>query len=195
MNGSDDEKTRWNAKYSAGWHTDLVPDEFLASSFDRFLAGGPPGYALDLAGGAGRHALWLVQRGWKVKLIDISDVALRIATERSHGLPAGVLTTEIRDVSASTDIGEGQFDLILVFYFLERQLFPALIRALKPGGIIIYRTYTIDHRRFADVPSRAEFLLDPGELHRVFSSLEILHHGETDTGTATAELVARKQAF
>jgi SAM-dependent methyltransferase len=195
MQPKQDDKTRWNTKYSAGSHSDAEPDEFLVSAFQEFLAVSPPGHALDLAGGAGRNALWLAQRGWLVKLIDISDVAVHLAKQRARELKAGTLTTEVRDISAALDLGDRQFDLIIIFYFLDRQLFPALIRALKPGGFLIYCTYTVEQRKFGRGPSDSRYLLEPGELRDAFKSLQILHYRESVTEKATAELVARKASL
>jgi tellurite methyltransferase len=192
MQPKEDDKIRWNTKYSAGSHSDTSADEFLVSAFEQFLAAVPPGRALDIAGGAGRHALWLAERGWRVKLIDVSDVAVGLADQRARELTAGSLTTEVRDVSATGDLGDGEFELIVVFYFLDRKLFPALIRALKPGGFLIYRTYTVEQRKFATGPSHPRYLLEPDELREAFGSFEILHYRETVTDKGTAELVARK---
>lgn len=187
-----DERTRWNAKYSAGSHTGLAPDDLLVTSYDEFLRSEQPGYALDLAGGAGRHSLWLAERGWRVKLVDVSDVAVRLADGRARGLSGGMITTENLDLSRLPDLGQDQFDLILVFYFLERKLFPALIRALKSRGFLIYRTYTVEQRRLVGGPSNPRYLLQPNELRQAFQDLEILRYGESITDQATAELVARK---
>jgi tellurite methyltransferase len=188
----ENERTRWNAKYRAGSHSGLDPDEFLVSAFAEFLAGEPPGCALDLAGGAGRHAVWLAQRGWRVKLLDVSDVAVRVAGQRAREQHAGKIDVEVRDVSASPELGDAAFDLILVFYFLARRLFPALIRALKPGGFLIYRTYTEEQRGCAGGPSDPKYLLRAGELREAFAGLQVLRYSESVTDTATAELVARK---
>ena len=192
MQPKEDDKTRWNKKYRAGSHLDSEPDEFLVRAFQEFLAGQPKGYALDLAGGVGRHALWLAERGWRVKLIDLADAAVRIAEQRAHTTRARGVTTEVRDLSTSPDLGDGQFDLIIVFYFLDRQLFPALIRALKPGGLLVYRTYTVEQGELGRGPSDTRLLLEPDELRASFKSLQILHYRETVTDKATAELVARK---
>jgi tellurite methyltransferase len=195
MQPKQDDKIRWNTRYSAGSHSDSIPDEFLVSAFEKFLAAEPPGRALDVAGGAGRNALWLAERGWRVKLIDVSDVAVHLADQRARELTAGSMTTEVRDVSARPDFGDEQFELIIVFYFLDRQLCPALIRALKPGGFLLYRTYTVEQRRFGAGPSDARYLLEPEELRNAFGGFEILHYRETVTDKATEELVARKAVF
>ena len=78
-----DEKSSWNKKYSEGSHSSLEPDPFLVSAYDEFLSGRPPGLALDVAGGVGRHAIWLAQRGWRMKLLDISEVGIQQAEENA----------------------------------------------------------------------------------------------------------------
>src|SRR2546421_12991742 len=78
MTMEHDERTLWNKKYSQGSHTSLEPDPFLLSAWSEFLKDIVPGKALDVAGGVGRHALWLAERGWKVKLVDISEVGIQI---------------------------------------------------------------------------------------------------------------------
>jgi 2-polyprenyl-3-methyl-5-hydroxy-6-metoxy-1,4-benzoquinol methylase len=69
-----DEKTSWNKRYSEGSHSSLEPDPLLLRAYEEFLPSHAAGTALDVAGGVGRHALWLAERGWKVKLLDVSEV-------------------------------------------------------------------------------------------------------------------------
>ena len=192
MQPKENDKTRWNEKYNAGAHASSEPDEFLVSAFQEFLSAETAGQALDVAGGAGRHALWLAERGWRAKLIDVAEAAVRLAEQRALAINIRGFTAEVRDVSACPDLGDGQFDLIVVFYFLDRQLFPALIRALRPGGFLVYRTYTVEQRKFARGPSDSRYLLETHELRDAFQSFEVLHYRETVTDKATAELVARK---
>ena len=216
------EQLRWNERYKESPSSWVEPDTFLMSAYEDFLSGAQPGLALDIAGGAGRNAVWLTERGWRVRLIDISDVALNLAHEkfasaekksssqpearppqdaeqrRALGTPApavpfGELETEIVDLNSVSDVGREQYELILVFYFLRRELFPAIARALKPGGVLIYRTYTLDRMKVPGGPSDPKYLLQPSELLRAFSTLRVLHYHEMVTGKAAAELVARKQ--
>src|SRR5205807_1034082 len=140
---AQDEKTLWNRKYTAGSHVSVDPDPFLVSAYSEFLAGTTPGRALDVAGGVGRHALWLAQRGWNVRLVDVSEVGINLAWasyERNRGVqppeipsrtavvragveelpqavPAGRLETEILDLAQTHDLGQGQYDLIVVFFY------------------------------------------------------------------------------
>lgn len=220
-----DETTVWNRKYREGSHTSLSPDPFLLASYSEFLADTQPGVALDVAGGIGRHSLWLAERGWRVKLVDISGVGVNLAQENFHrrrylhvvgsnrpaievleeptfslavehpALFTEQLETEVLDLSRIHDLGHEQYDLILVFFYLQRSLFPALFSALRPGGFLIYKTYTTDSRRLGRGPTHPLHLLQPNELLRAFQSLRILHYHETTKERGIAELVAQKMTI
>ena len=171
----------------------LEPDPFLVSAYSEFLAGTSPGTALDVAGGVGRHTLWLAERGWRVKLVDVSDVGIEqarknVATSRS----AALVQFEVADLENSRNLGNELYDLVLVFFYLQRELFPALISALKTGGLLLYKTYTVAQRQFPGGPSHPMHLLQPDELLRGFGSLQILHYHESGQGKGVAELAARK---
>ncbi|HET9167454.1 MAG TPA: class I SAM-dependent methyltransferase, partial [Candidatus Angelobacter sp.] len=175
-----DEKSSWNKKYSEGSHTSLDPDPFLVSVYDEFLFGTSPGLALDVAGGVGRHAIWLAQRGWRVGLLDISEVGIQQAKENmTRTGTVSSISVEVCDLNSMQDMGREQYDLVVVFFYLQRELFPALAASLKPGGFLIYKTYTTEQKNFPGGPSHPMFLLEPNELLRVFSSLRILHYHET----------------
>lgn len=192
-----DEKAIWNRKFGEQSHTSLEPDPFLVSAYDEFLSGLPAGSALDVAGGAGRHSIWLAQRGWRAKLIDISDVGIGLA-ERNASRALGpvrkefLINAEIADLNKAQALGPEQYDLVLVFFYLQRELFPALISALKPGGFLLYKTYTTDQQHFSGGPSNPAFLLKPNELLHAFKSLRVLHYHETVHDKSVAELLAQK---
>jgi len=170
-----------------------VPDPLLVSAFDEFLARQAPGLALDVAGGVGRHAIWLAQRGWRVRLMDISEIGVKLARENSERAgTAGSITPEIRDLNVTQDLGREQYDLVIVFFFLQRELFPSLAAAIRPGGFLIYKTYTSEQKNFAGGPTHPMFFLQPNELLHAFSSMHVLHYHETVQQKGVAELVARK---
>src|SRR5947209_5131051 len=79
-----DERSLWNKKYSEGSHTSLEPDPLLVNAYAEFLQDSGPGKALDVAGGAARHALWLAERGWQVKLVDVSEVGIEVAQQNAN---------------------------------------------------------------------------------------------------------------
>ncbi len=188
MGEAEQEREEWNRRYGRGEHLERDPSPFLVKAYGRFVAPRFPvgGTALDIAGGIGRHAIWLAQRGWKVTLVDISDVGVAMALEEARR--AGVsIHGEAADLRIY-DFGRHRFDLILVFYFLERTIFPALADALKPGGLILYKTYTREHRKFRAC-SHPMYFLEPGELRGAFPGFEVLRYAERG---GMAELVARK---
>src|SRR5260370_7734355 len=82
-----DEKTAWNRKYSESPEKWFEPDQLLLRAYDEFMRDIKPGVALDLAGGAGRNAIWLAQKGWQVRGIDISDFGLGFPREKPTNLP------------------------------------------------------------------------------------------------------------
>ncbi len=185
---SETERKSWNQRYRRGQHLERTPNPFLLETYRDFIAPQFPaaGTALDVAGGTGRHSIWLAQRGWDVTLVDISDVGVGLALK-----DAAASCVTIRPIAADVltcDFGRERFDLILVFYFLERELFPALSAALKPGGLIIYKTYTREHTKFRGC-SHPMYFLNPGELRQAFAAFEIMHYAEKQ---GVAELVARK---
>ena len=188
MYEAEQEREEWNRRYGRGEHLERDPSPFLAKAYGRFVVPRFPaaGTALDVAGGIGRHAIWLAQRGWEVTLVDISEVGVAMALEEAR--TAGVsIYGEAADLR-TYDFGHQRFDLILVFYFLERAIFPALAAALKPGGLILYKTYTREHRKFRAC-SHPMYFLEPGELRGAFPDLVVSRYGERE---GMAELVARK---
>jgi hypothetical protein len=84
-----------------------------------------------------------------------------------------------------------------VFHFLFRPLAATIAAALRPGGLLLYETFTLEQAALEWGPSNPEFLLAPGELPTLFSSLEILDHWEGRTAgerpSALARLAARRR--
>ena len=180
-----DERTRWNAKFLGGEAQSLDPDPLIVEA----AASLAPAGALDLAGGAGRHALWLAQRGWRVTLTDVSDEGLAIGEKRAL---AAALDLTLRRESAADSLAwatsqDVRFDLIIVCWILLREHFPALPRLLAPGGRLIYKTYTAEHPRFREGHS-LRYALEPSELRSAFPALQTILYRENE---GVAELVAR----
>ncbi|MBI3539599.1 MAG: hypothetical protein HY076_04945 [Candidatus Eisenbacteria bacterium] len=83
--------------------------------------------------------------------------------------------------------------MVTVFRFLHRPLFPAIERAIAPGGFLVYETYRRGQERFGR-PKHPRFLLDDGELATAFPSLSVEHCEEPSPaeGPITARLLARR---
>ena len=193
MRRENDELERWNQRYRQGSHSSRAPDPLLVAAYEQFIQPLFPhgGRCLDLAGGIGRHALWLAQRSWQVTLVEGSEVALAKAqtAARRKQLDVHTVMTDLRQALPRLP----RFDLLLVFFYLNRGLLPELPKLLKPGGLLIYKTYTLEQLRFSGGPKRAMYLLRPNELLRAFSKLRTLHYHETVAPKATAELIAQRR--
>ncbi len=175
------------------------PAPFLVEQLPRL----PKGKALDVAAGGGRHSLLLAARGYHVDAIDRDTATLSqlAASAAAKGLPGIKTNTIDLEQPAPFDPGFGHdtYDVVIVFFYLHRPLFPFLIEALKPGGVLIYETFTIDNYTHHKHPRRWEFCLSHNELLRMTSTLQVLHYDEGahngvegPRSTYTAQLVAQK---
>lgn len=118
----------------------------------------PGGRVLDVACGNGRHARFFAARGHPVDAVD-RDLE-RLA--QLAGTPG--ITFRCADLEAGPWPFEGgQFACIVVVNYLHRALFPRLLEALAPRGVLIYETFAAGNERFGR-PSNPDFLLKPGEL-------------------------------
>lgn len=113
---------------------------------------------LDLAGGAGRNALWLAAHGMRVVIAD-RDAQAMAGLHAEPGIET--VTCDLED--GPWPWPDTSFDALVVANYLYRPRWPELVGCLKPGGILIYRTFMTGHERFGR-PSRPAFLLHPDEL-------------------------------
>ena len=155
-----------------------------------------PGRALDIACGVGRHAIFLAEHGWSVTAVDSSRVGIEILRQRAR--EAGVaVDARVVDLEAGEfQIEHETYDLICDFYYLQRDLFPAIRAGVKPGGAVAAAIHLNDGNPDAK-PHNPAFLLEPGELRTIFSDWEITYYreGPSDEGGHhhdTAYLIARK---
>ena len=181
--------------------TDPTSSLFLAQQLQLHRV--PKGRALDVAAGSGRNALYLASHGFHVDAMDRDEQAMAqlAATAKQRNLPN--LTVRTVDLERKTEerpeFPKQEYDAIIVFFYLHRPLFPALIDSLKPNGVLVYETFTIDNYLRHRHPRRWEFCLAHNELLRLTSSLRVLSYdeGEHDGGHGsgslfTARLVAQK---
>jgi rhodanese-related sulfurtransferase len=147
---------------------------------------------LDVACGRGRHALLLAGAGFDVRAVDRdpAQVARLNALARRLHLPLDAAVVDLED--GNVDLGASEWGLVLVFNYLHRPLFPALVRALRPGGVLLCETYTREQAERGR-PSSPDHLLEPGELPRLAAPLEIVRQREGEVeGRAVASVAARK---
>ena len=193
------EQENWERKFRDGSHSSDVPDDFFVFAYQEYinplLGDRETRNALDVASGVGRHGLWLAERGWQATLVDIATEGLDLARRRSRGrnLEVDFSHRDLREVTSARAAGwEERFDLVLGFFYLQRDLFPVLADALKPGGLLVYKTYTDLQPLFGGGPTHEMHLLKSGELLHAFPSLRVLHYHETVRDRGVAELLAIK---
>jgi tellurite methyltransferase len=186
------ERDRWNERYQSGTHGTLPPDQFLVDAFDRYIEPIFPkaGMALDFAGGAGRHAIYLASKGWKVHLVDVAQAGLVNARQNAGSL-ADQIEFSVADLDRFHAAGES-FDLVLVFFFVRREILPELVKVLRPGGLLIYKAYTHEQKRFGGGPTNPSYFFERNELLDSFRELHVLHYAELIRDCGMAELVGQK---
>ncbi len=164
-----------------------APSPFLL----RHLATLPPGAALDVACGRGRHALLLARHGFRVTAVD-RDVQALDALAAAAAAERLVVTTLCRDLEAEP-LPPGPWDVVLNFRYLQRSLAPALAAALRPGGFLVFETFTTAQAAFGH-PRNPDFLLRPDELRGMFPTLVVVDYeeGVRDDAEAVASLLARR---
>ncbi len=192
---STEDQVRWDRRYLESRPTDaaradtdatdasvvgLEPPAGFASVIDLLPESGT---ALDVACGAGGGAVWLAQRGLVVIGVDVSPVAIGLASRLASS--SGV-ESSCRFVEHDLDVGLPQtpsVDLITCHLFSAPNLDAAILERLAPGGTLAITV--LSEAGGETGPFRAK----PGELLARFGSLDVRHHHEAD-GRATLVAVA-----
>ncbi len=120
------------------------------------------------------------------------------ALDRATALARAVgvsLATRLVDIESDGILAREAFDCVVCFNFLHRPLFDAIRRAVRPGGFVIYETFTIAQRERFGKPRRDAHLLMPGELAGYFAAWDIVHEIEGQAGARrmVASVIARKR--
>lgn len=195
MTQPDGDQARWNRRYARGQAEHREPSSVLVGLDPQLRR---EGCALDLAGGSGRNALWLAERGLDVTLSDVSDVALGHARQLAKSRGVGLTTVQrdvvVAGVPAASD-AQPLWDLIVCFNFIDRALYSRLPEHLQPGGQLLIAHPTVRNTERHARPS-ARFLLDEGELPTLVSGLQVLRcdEGWLDGEHHLALLLAVKSA-
>jgi SAM-dependent methyltransferase len=167
-------RSDWNRRYTEGdRHSTDAPNAFLVAE----VAGVPPGRALDLACGAGRNALWLAARGWRVTAVDFSDVALSLARARARERRVEVDWIEADVVDWRPE--SRAFDLVCVLYLQvpapERRIVLArAAEAVAPGGLLLVVGHDLLNLTEGwGGPKQPEVLFTPGDVVQEIAGLVV----------------------
>jgi tellurite methyltransferase len=186
-----DEREYWNARYSARPADDSgEPNAFLREH----LAMLPRGHVLELAMGEGHNAVFFAKQGYRVTGIDVSDAA--VERTLSSARQARVYLEARREDLCSAILPANTYDVIACFNYLQRSLWPQIISALRPGGMVIYETFSVDQVRYGH-PTDRRYLLAPNELIEAFHALRIRIYRDLVVygPKAVASLIAEKTAL
>jgi tellurite methyltransferase len=195
--------SKWDARHRDSAKNPPAEPASIASEWLPMLPNGP---ALDIACGTGRHALLLAARGLSVTAVDWSGEALDLLENRARTAKLRVSRGESADLADSHARGirlvqanleeirlpDASFSLILCLQYLLRSLFPLISPALRPGGVLLFETFTRAQLNYAGGPRNPEYLLEPGELRTAFPELRVLFYRELNAGQGIASLVAQK---
>lgn len=153
---------------------------------------------LDLACGAGRHAIRAAQLGAKVVAVDNDDAKLESGREAAGRLGVEV---DFRVVDLTGEWPDwGEFNVVMLFNYLDRGRISDIKAAVAPGGALLIEAYLEWQRALGWGPTRAEHLLAPGELSRLIAPFEVLHGREvfepvdSNKVRAVASVAAQKQS-
>jgi SAM-dependent methyltransferase len=181
MSGGD--RDRWNRKWRERQET--RPAHRLLRAYAPEMGGG---VAVDLACGLGQNTLFLATRGYEVFGFDLSGVALELARRAAQVARLGRRAWFVQYDLDRWAAAPASVDVICVFRFLDRRLFPRIRAALRGGGWLFYETrHEGVLERLPD--SNPSFLLAPGELLARFSDWHVARYEEDRENSA---LVARR---
>lgn len=136
MTTSDASRERWDRRWAGERLHAAAPSQFLIAEVSDL----PPRTALDLACGAGRNAVWLAERGWRMTGVDFSAVALAMARDLAARRRIEVEWIEADVVTWAPP--PGAYDLVCVMYLQlpasERRIaLGHAVDAIRPGGTLL----------------------------------------------------------
>ena len=180
------DKTRWNEKYGTEEYIfGKQPILFLENNLHLL----PRGKALDIAMGEGRNGVYLARHGFDVVGIDISEEGLQKAQQLASEYGVSIETRAVDLENA--DLGTNEYDLIICTYYLQRNLFPQIKKALKSGGIALIETYNVDFLKYSKFNKK--YLLETNELLDIFKNFRVIKYQDFDNGQeAYSSIIAVK---
>jgi len=136
------------------------------------------------ADGYGRNGVWLAKQGLQVQTVDLSPVGVERARKAAQA--AGVdLKTEVADL-ANWNWPVDEYDAVVSIFFhmppeARGAIHAAMLRALKPGGIIILQAFTPDQLRYTSGgPKQVDMLCTAELLRKDFAGAEALQLKEKE---------------
>lgn len=184
--GDRAEVERWNKILtSAKPMFNTAPNAFLVE----MTKGLKPGRALDVGMGQGRNTIYLAQQGWDSVGFDPADRAVAAAQDEARKRGVKITTHVAR--AEEFEWGESQWDLIVLSYVGGREYVSQVLRALRPGGMLVLEGFHRDATKARPIGGAVVF--DTNELLQVYGALRIVRYEDTtavgDFGLAETRVV------
>jgi len=171
--GDRAEIERWNRILTApAPRFNTAPNAFLVS----VTTGLKPGRSLDVGMGQGRNTIYLAQKGWDSAGFDPADRAVAAAQEQAAKLGVKITTAVAR--AEDYDWGENRWDLIVLSYVGAREFAAQVVRALRPGGMVVVEGFHRDATKTQSIGGAVVF--DTNELLRIFAPLRVVRYEDAD---------------
>ena len=199
---------------AATWNKRFEGDEFIfgqePNAYLRSHAAplAPAGRVLCVADGEGRNSVWLAAQGHRVDAFDIAE--LGVAKARKLAAAAGVTVNYSVADCDGWAWPEAAYDTVAAIFIqfadpaMRERLFANMVRALRPGGLLVLQGYTPRQLEYkTGGPGIESHLYTEAMLRSAFAALEIIelsdyeaeltegrqHHGRS----ALLGMVARKR--
>ena len=126
------------------------------------------GYVLDLACGKGRHSVFLSNLGYNVLSVDIDEHKLNCFNGK-------LIKKKVIDVENINNwpLEKNKFNAVIVTNFLNRKIFPSIIKSIKKGGYLIYETFSEGHQKIGR-PTNPKYILKPRELLQLSNKMQLV---------------------
>ena len=133
--------------------------------------------------------MYLATQGFKVVGLDISEKGLAKAHQlaKQNGV---AIETRVADLE-NHQLEKNAYDVILLMYYMQRDLWPQINAALKPGGMAIIETYNVDHLKHQKF--NPKWLLKRNELLEAFKDMKIIRYqAYEDSDQAYSSIIVQK---
>jgi SAM-dependent methyltransferase len=200
-----DAASTWNHRFEADAYIfGTEPNAYLRDHASRWQ---PGSRVLSVADGEGRNSVWLAGQGMIVDAFDISEVGVEKARKlaKAAGVSVQFSVSDCDSWLWPADAYDGIAAIFVQFAdpAMRARLFANMIRALKPGAILILQGYTPKQLEYkTGGPPLPSHLYTADMLRGSFAAMEILelceYEADLTEGTqhrgrsAVIGLVARK---
>lgn len=172
-----DSRMKWNEKHKEHLNQKKEPTaNQRLEALSPYLTGGN---ALDIACGLGGNSLFLAKMNYQVQAIDLSDIAINYIQEQAEKrklkiFPQKCDLTEINNLYWS----DGSFNIVVITYYLDRDLFPIVKSVIKEEGYFFMETYFQSPENKQSISNK--YKLFPQELLNEFRDWKVLYFEENE---------------